>query len=174
MSTCTDFCESLKAIGLTDGLLPSHDELLAHLKLLADNPEQRCALGTWEELLQRTQCGLCQLVVAAISNSAELSDIDVIPPNQPISILVFPGEQSFRLSYPSRLGLRLAFVTEDSRCVRGADTARPVHEARVQTSRVISWLTTCDEKHKACSLETVENEPVGTCILATMRSFAQH
>lgn len=157
MSTCTDFCERLKVIDLRGDILPSHDELVAHLQLPGDNQEQQWLLGSWHELLQRTQCGLCQLVVAAISNDtdAAFSDIDAIRPNHPINIVIFPGEQSFRLSYPSCLGLRLAFVADDYRRVRGPDTARPIDNTRIEISQITSWLSICDEKHKACSLTTV-------------------
>jgi hypothetical protein len=140
--------------------------LIAQLQFSDDDREEGRFLGTWHELLQRTQCGFCQLVAATVSDNAESSDSDGIRPDHPISILIFPGEQSFRLSYPSRWGLRLAFVAEDARYARGPDTARLVHKAGIQISRIRSWLRTCDEKHEACSLETVEHELVRIRILA--------
>jgi hypothetical protein len=161
MSACTDFCEKLKATDLKHGVLPSHDELIAQLQFSDDDRDRGRFLGTWHDLQQRTQCGFCQLVAAVVSDNADSSDSDAVRPDQPISVLIFPGEQSFRLSYPSRLGLRLAFVAEDARCVGGPDTARLVHESGIQISQIKSWLRTCDEKHEACSLETVEHEPVG-------------
>jgi hypothetical protein len=161
MSTCTYFCQTLKAIDLKHGVLPSHDELIEQLQFSDDDRERGRFLGTWYGLQQRTQCDFCQLVVAAVSDNADLSGSDAIRLDQPISVLIFPGEQSFRLSYPSRLGLRLVFVAEYAQYVSGPDTARPVHESGIQVSQIKSWLKTCDEKHKACSLELVEHEPVG-------------
>jgi hypothetical protein len=166
MSTCTDFCETLKAIELKHGVLPSHDQLIEQLKFSTDDRERGRFLGTWYDAQKRTHCNFCQLVAAAVSNNADLSEMNAIPSDQPISVLIFPDEQSFRLSYPSRLGLRLAFVAEDPRCVSGPDTARPVHEAGVQTSQIKSWLRTCDKKHKVCSLEILEREPVSVEFLA--------
>lgn len=165
MNLCTDFCERLKSINPKHGVLPLHDELVAQLKLSDNNPDEdkdvpEALLGTWQDLQQRTQCTFCQLAVAAISASVETNGSDAIPGDQPISILIFPDEQSFRLSYPSRLGLRLAFVAENARYVSGADTARQVHKAGVQISQIKDWLRTCDEEHEACSLHPIEDEDV--------------
>jgi len=173
MSACTDFCERLKVIDLKRGILPSHDQLIAQLQFSDDDREQGRFLGTWHDLQQRTSCGFCQLVAAAVSesdnvnadssNSNSNSNSDAIRPGPdwPIRLLIFPGEQSFRLSYPSRLGLRLAFIAEYARHVNGPDTARLVPESGIQISQIKSWLRTCDEKHEACSLENVEQESVG-------------
>lgn len=166
MNSCTDFCERLKAIVLKDGVLPSHDELIAQLQFSDDDRERGRYLATRHDLDQRLQCGFCQLAAAAISDNANSSDSDPIRPDQPINILIFPGEQSFRLSYPSRLGLRLAFIAGDAQYVGGPDTARLVHEPGIQIPQIKSWLKTCDEKHGACSLEMVEPGPVGVFIIA--------
>jgi hypothetical protein len=161
MSNCTDFCENLKAVNLKRGILPSHDELIELLDFCTEDREEGRFLGTWDDLRRRTHCNFCQLVTAAVSSNTASSEREAIPSDQPIRVLMFPGEQSFRLSYPSRLGLRLAFVAEDARYVRGPDTARLVHGSGIQVSQIKSWLRTCDEKHESCSVEVVEHEPVG-------------
>lgn len=154
MQTCTPFCEKLKAILLKDNLFPSHADLKAHLPFSSEKSE--CHLGTWSDLQQREYCSFCQLVVTAVSSH----DIDDVPGDQEISVLIFPGEQSFRLSYPSRLGLRLAFVAEDEKYVVGPDTARPVREENIQTGLIEKWMKVCDEEHGVCWPKPVEVDPV--------------
>lgn len=158
MSDCTEFCTRLKAIGPTDGAFPSHDELVAKLQFTVDDREIGRCLGTWRELQQRTECGFCQLVVAAVASHGSLSDT---APEQPISVLVFPGEQSFRLSYPSRVGVRLAFVARDGGGPKpgGPDTARPVDESNVDVSMISRWLRSCDGNHEGCQPEPFEPLP---------------
>jgi hypothetical protein len=62
-------------------------------------------------------------------------------------VLLFPGEQSFRLSYPSRLGTRLAFVTDNDLQISGPDSARSVTEPQVNPARILSWLKRCEDHH---------------------------
>lgn len=151
MNGCTEFCTRLKAIAPTDGALPSHDGLVAHLQFTADDRELGRYLGEWQELQQRTECGFCQLVVAAVASHASGAEI---APDQPISVLVFSGEQSFRLSYPSRLGARLAFVARDGGPKPGGpDTARLVDGSSIDVSVISRWLRSCDESHEGCQLE---------------------
>lgn len=158
MINCTDFCTRLKAISPTDGTLPSHDELVAKLQFTDDEQELGRCLGTWRELQQRTECAFCQLVVAAVDSHANGTDT---APDQPISVLIFPGEQSFRLSYPSRLGVRLAFVARDGGPKPGGpDTARLVEGSSIDVSVIAGWLRSCDGNHDGCQPEPFELLPV--------------
>lgn len=150
---CTVFCEALKTIAPTGSRLPSHDELVTRLRFSEDDREEGRFLGTWNDLVQRAQCGFCQLVAAAVADNSDLTSSGRIPPDQPIRVLIFPGEQSFRLSYPSRIGTRLAFVAEDSHQASGPDTARRVHAPHVQIPQIVGWLNSCDENHKACKFD---------------------
>ena len=69
-------------------------------------------------------------------------------------MLIFPGEQSFRLSYPSRLGVRLAFVARDGGPKPGGpDTARPVDGSSIDVSVISRWLGSCDGNHESCHPE---------------------
>ena len=147
MTACSEFCQRLKGIDFSRGVLLSHDELVQQLQFSDDDKELGRFLGVWHNLLERTQCEFCQLVVTAVSDSGS----QAIEQNQPISVLIFPGEQCFRLSYPSRLGLRLVFIAEDAEGVTGPDTARPACEPIEQVSYIRSWLHTCYEEHQACS-----------------------
>lgn len=160
MSICTEFCSQLRAIKLEDGVLLSHDELVEQLQFTDDDLEQGRHLGTWQELQQRTLCAFCQLVVIATSDSVGANQSAAIRPDQAIGVLIFPGEQSFRLSYPSRLGIRLAFLAEGGTFASGPDSARLVRGPRVPVSRIQSWLQACDQKHEACSPEEVKDRSV--------------
>lgn len=160
MGRCTEFCSRLKAIVLKNGVLPSHNELSAQLQYTDRDREEGRSLGTWDELQRRTQCDFCQLVVAAISGSAGPADQSEVSPDQPVNVLIFPDEQSVRLSQPSRLGVRLAFVAQDDSRASGPDTARLVDGSGIQISRIIRWSRACDENHEACSLETAKHELV--------------
>ena len=164
MSCCTAFCERLKAVKGGDGALPRHDELVAQLGFSADDRERGRLLGTWHELQQRAQCGFCELVVAAIAahDADSKHGHGGTPPTQPVRVLLFPGEQAFRLSYPSPLGLLLAFVAEHAEQVTGPDTARRVDQPYIEISRVQAWLKACDEKHEACLPRPVKEPSVGS------------
>ena len=168
MGCCTEFCTRLKAINLKNGVFPSHDELILQLQFTDDDQHHGRSLGTWHELQKRTQCNFCQLVIAAVSDSAGPADQSEVSPDQPVNVLIFPDEQSFRLSYPSRLGVRLAFVAKDDSQLSGPDTARLTDGSDIQISQIVRWLRTCDENHEACSLETAEH--VLVCNLICMSS----
>ena len=161
MGECTEFCASLKAMQPKNGVLPSHGELAAELHFTAEDDQQMGrSLGTWKDLLERRQCGFCELVVAAISSGcAGLGgdqNAEHVSPDQEIKVLLFPDEQAFRLSHPSRLGVRLAFVSRDDEQSEGPDTARLIDGSRIQVSRILKWLQACGESHKCCLPETVE------------------
>jgi hypothetical protein len=79
-----------------------------------------------------------------------------VDPAQAIRILIFPDEQSFRLSYPSRLGTRLAFVTGNGVQGLSPDTARPIDTAGIQTSTIRNWLHACCASHDACSAQVLD------------------
>jgi hypothetical protein len=160
MNTCTVFCERLKGMDVKHGVLPSHAELIEQLHFSDDDQEAGRLLGTWDILQQRTGCGFCQLVVAVIFENQGRNENDAINQDQEIRILLFPGEQCFRLSYPSRLGIRLAFVAQDVRHVVGPDTGRPIFEPGIRTEQIKGWLKTCDEAHEACSLGIIDPKPV--------------
>ncbi|KAF2134000.1 HET-domain-containing protein [Dothidotthia symphoricarpi CBS 119687] len=156
MELCTEFCKKLNAIHLDGGRFPSHEQLIAHLPSTSDDGSWY--LGTWRELQQHTQCNFCQLVAIAIAEDARPGDNKVINPEQVISVLVFPGECSFRLSYPSRLGTRIEFVAENDVQAGGPDTARVVLESKVDVSRIKKWVQTCQERHESCSPSMLEEE----------------
>lgn len=145
---CTKFCAKLKALQRVDGKLPSYDDLVAQL----GGPKgQRCSspLGTLEELQQRDACNLCRLVSSTLFEYRY-----VIDPDQQISILLYPEEQAFRLSYPSFIDTRLAFVAEGDHEASGPDNARPVRASELSPTLVRRWLRTCQEKHRqTCGAE---------------------
>lgn len=155
-STCTELCTRLSGLQLRNGKLPSHDNLTRQLALGGEDSEDdqtAWPLGTLGELQKRTRCGFCQLVVRAISDSVEPSGSNL---EQPVHVLVFPEEQSFRLSYPSRLGTRLAFVAEGEGQAGGPDSARLVRGSEIQVPLIRHWLDKCHEGHEECSLYTPE------------------
>ncbi|KAF1846033.1 HET-domain-containing protein [Cucurbitaria berberidis CBS 394.84] len=156
MSTCTELCQKLNRVQLQHAQLPSHDELLAQLPPL-DSDGGWC-LGTWCQLQQRQQCAFCKLVVDAVLGSVKKTHDEDIDSNQAISVLVFPDEQSFRLSYPSRLGTRIAFVAENAAQARGPDTARALPGAGIDISRLNSWLQVCCDNHGACQQHQIETK----------------
>jgi hypothetical protein len=160
MSTCTIFCELLKGTDVKHGFLPSHNELIEKLHFSDKDQEAGRLLGTWDILQQRTECAFCQLVVAVILENEVRSENDAINQDQEIRILLFPGEQCFRLSYPSRPGTRLDFVGHDSQHVVGPNTGRPVLEPSIRTEQIKGWLETCDKAHETCSLRTIDPKSV--------------
>lgn len=118
-------------------------------------------LGRWRELLARKECGFCQLVVAAISDSVDPSQVDA---DEPIDVLLFPGEQSFRLSYPSRVGTHIAFVADSAEQAGGPDSAREVKGSELPASQIVSWLRRCEENHTECMAKDPEGvERVRSC-----------
>jgi hypothetical protein len=147
---CTYFCNKLRTLSLTSGKLPSNDELISHLGFTDDEKGHGQRLGTLDELLQRTNCPFCQLVVNAVLDGEShdshdgKKDIDI---HHPIDVLLFPEEQSFRLSYPSRLSTRLAFLAGDDHQCSGPDTARLVVGPEVQPSKILGWLRQCEDHH---------------------------
>jgi hypothetical protein len=151
MHHCSDLCSKLQNIRLDCGKLPYRDDLISQLP--APNRDGEWYLGTWGELQQRLQCGFCQLVVAATADDNDVNNFRSVDPAQAISILIFPDEQSFRLSYPSRLGTRLAFVTGNGVQGLSPDTARPIDTAGIQTSTIRNWLHACCASHDACSAQ---------------------
>ncbi|KAH8666977.1 heterokaryon incompatibility protein-domain-containing protein [Xylariales sp. PMI_506] len=152
MNRCTDFCTRLGAISSGHGALPTHDELVTKLGLAGDEKVHERELGTWQ-VLQGRQCDFCRLVVAAVRSSAADAAQSEIKSDQLISVLLFPGEQSFRLSFPSPFGLRLAFNTADGNQVVGPDTARPVTKKSADVGRIRNWLETCALEHQKCALD---------------------
>lgn len=152
MNKCTALCDRLRATDLKDGVLPTHDELVDQLQFSEEDQEIGRHLGNWGILRQRTSCSFCQLVVTAISQSRSQNSYQETNPEQEIRILLFPGEQSFRLSYPSRVGIRLAFIAPEFKNAVGPDTGRIICESGIQTEQIKGWLKTCDEDHEACSL----------------------
>ncbi|KAK4506463.1 hypothetical protein PRZ48_000195 [Zasmidium cellare] len=125
------------------------------LELSLEVRERGFQLGTYPELLQRTRCGFCQLVLEAVSEATE----EARAPEQQIGALLYPGEQSLRLLYPSRVGTRLAFIADDALGAAGPDNARlPAHGS--QGPLVKSWLQACATSHPDCSLESIDGKAV--------------
>ncbi|KAL9114719.1 MAG: hypothetical protein Q9227_001397 [Pyrenula ochraceoflavens] len=149
---CTPFCNKLRSLGLQNGKLPSRQYLLQHLELVENDREFGERLGTLSELRDRTHCNFCQLVVKAVESSADQWDKYEDNASQSIDVLLFPDEQAFRLSYPSRFGTKLAFVAEEDGKITGPDNARPVINTQVRAAQITGWLAKCDTYHsKSCS-----------------------
>lgn len=144
---CTDFCNRLRTLFLTNEKLPSHDELISHLGFTDDEKEHGQHLGTLHELRQRTDCPFCELVVHAVLDGESHDSKKGIDFEHSIDALLFPEEQSFRLSYPSRLSTRLSLVAGDDQQCRGPDNARRVIGSDVQPSKVLGWLQQCEDHH---------------------------
>lgn len=145
---CTGFCAKLKALRRVYGKLPNHKDLTSQLSDPRDGQQGSWALGTWEELQQRDSCGFCRLVVYALLQCRPPGKPDDwIDPGEKIRSLLLPGEQAFRLSYPSFIDVRLAFVAEGDHDASGPDNARAVKGSRVRPELVRKWLRTCQEKH---------------------------
>lgn len=148
--------------------LPFREELIAQLPRI--NDDGGWYLGTWRELGQRTQCEFCLLVVIAVSDSIGPENNQSIDLDQNIDIFLFPDEHSFRLSYPSRLGTRIAFVNDDRATARGPDTARIVSPTGIDTTIIKNWLHTCDTKHK-CRPEPVTKKENSVRLQHTLLCF---
>lgn len=154
MGSCTGFCARLEALSLENGVLPSHARLISHFQFTDEDKQRGRTLGVWRELQRRTDCDFCQLVVATATEGASLGEERGPSPDQPVSVFIFPGEQSFRLSSPSILGVRLAFVADEGIQASGPDTARLVRGTEIQVSKITQWLRACDESHDSCTLGT--------------------
>ncbi|KAL6404521.1 hypothetical protein AUP68_13914 [Ilyonectria robusta] len=153
MAQCTEFCQRLRSLEAQHGELPSHDELIKALHLDNDG----YLLGTQEELRNRPDCSFCQLVLTACAeakspheNDRKADDLAESLSKEPVRVVMFPGEHCLRLSYPSRLGTRLMFVTEDTRKLKpeqGPHSARIVRGRQISPSLVRSWMERCEESH---------------------------
>lgn len=160
MNLCTPLCGKIATVSRSKEPLPLHDDLVKQLEFTDDDRELGRYLGKWSELRKRHYCDFCRLVVVAISNSIGPTQKEQVDFDRSIRVFIFPGEQSFRLSYPSLLGLRLAFVAEEFDRVGGPDTARPMKYAQPDTARIQTWLQTCDGNHDACSLDDTKYDDV--------------
>lgn len=145
MVYCTEFCTKLSEIQVHNGLLPSHSEIIAQLPATGD--DGGWPLGTWSQLLNRDKCAFCGLVVTAVTDSIDVKDNGGVDVDQTISVFLFPDEQSFRLSYPSLLGTRIAFLALTATNATGADTARLLSGHKISPSKLKEWLHTCDTEH---------------------------
>ncbi|KAF2022166.1 HET-domain-containing protein [Aaosphaeria arxii CBS 175.79] len=163
MPPCTDLCHALSTLQLPESRLPSHSNLVTQLSLTQSDLDIGRPLGHWTSITQRTHCPFCRLVTAAVRAHALAKGIAAIPPSQPIHVILFPGEQSLRLSYPSRFGIRLAFITEDEARLSEPDTARFVRGTGIRGEVVRGWLRACDEGHAGCrdGVEGVEGVEEG-------------
>ncbi|KAF2854813.1 HET-domain-containing protein [Plenodomus tracheiphilus IPT5] len=155
MAICTSFCTALQALPQRDVTLPSRDELLAQLPVVDDEGDGGWFLGTWQDIQHKTSCGFCELVLLAIRDSFP-NDIVEIEPGERISVFLFPDEHSFRLSYPSLLGTRIAFATNDEAAAIAPDNSRASLAATIDLTRIKSWLAMCNKKHDACGQSAVD------------------
>ncbi|KAF2171390.1 hypothetical protein M409DRAFT_18503 [Zasmidium cellare ATCC 36951] len=151
-STCTPLCEKLKNLGVEDGQCLTHSELVERLDLTTEDCAKGYQLGTHEELLHRKYCSFCRLVLDAVNQTSHGS----CPGQQQLGVLLYAGEQSFRLLYPSRVGARLAFVANEASLAAGPDNGRPSID-RDREQLVKSWLEACASGHPDCSLEPIKN-----------------
>lgn len=153
---CTPFCNKLRSLGLEGGKLPTYSTLKS-LVFAEDNHNFHQPLGTLFDLRKRPNCAFCQLVLAAILEEDDGIGNERRNSDALIEILLFPEEQSFRLSCPSRLGTRLSFVAEDDNQVSGPEAVRLVSTSAIQPSQILRWLQLCEENHAgACSIHNAE------------------
>lgn len=151
-SPCTDFCEKLKQLHVEGEKLPTYEELVSELSFSANDKIHGRRLGTIQDLKRRTQCAFCQLALDAASRSTIGNYRSPIDGLQTIDVLLFPEEQSFRLSLPSRLGTKLTFVADNDAQISGPDNARPVSGSQIESSQILRWLRKCEEHHgSACA-----------------------
>jgi hypothetical protein len=165
-NNCTNICTTLAKLTLTNGKLPTHYELLAQLAFMKDEPgeaelEEGLLLGTLQELRQRRACRTCQLVLAAIHESADEGPQSPAADHQ-VRLLLFPGEQSFRLSYPSRLGTRLAFVADNDSQISAPDSARVIEGGEINPAKVQSWLRKCEDHHGPICYPQLDDKPASS------------
>lgn len=146
MESCTSFCQKLRGVA-DKSCPPSREVLVAQLQASDTELASGWSLGTWADL-QKHQCPFCQLAVSAILEN--FTDPTSIDPNQSIGVSLFPEENAFRLSYPSRLGTTLAFAAGHDGQVTSPDNARPLTESALLPSIISDWLRKCDENHGDC------------------------
>ncbi|KAJ4986742.1 hypothetical protein SVAN01_07801 [Stagonosporopsis vannaccii] len=158
MSLCTDFCASLDTLSFSINATPSREELLSCLPPTAGAHEW--FLGTWGNLQKRSGCEFCKLAVIAITRGIPQTVNEPVDPDQPINILLFPEEASFRLSFPSPLHSRLTFVGNNAGEAHAPDSARLVGREGIDIERVRGWLQTCDNSHASCSWRNNKPEPL--------------
>lgn len=144
---CTELCDRLGTLRLVQSTLPLHDDIVSALEFTRHDQQHGRRLGTLKDIRKRTHCPFCRLVRAAIYDAPGAAINDSIENEQVINVFLFPGEHSFRLSYPSRLGTRLAFVAEDTSRVNSPDSARCVHGATIQPLQILQWLDRCKMFH---------------------------
>jgi hypothetical protein len=147
MARCTSLCDRIYGLQTNNGKLPSHDGLVAHLSCGGEDPQNGWSLGKLHDIQQRTHCPFCQLVAVAISDTTR--DVD---PDQHIRVVIFPGEQSLRLSFPSRLGTHLAFIAGDESQIGGVDNARLIESTAINMAKIEQWLKMCEDRHHGCVL----------------------
>ncbi|RSL63585.1 hypothetical protein CEP54_005127 [Fusarium duplospermum] len=175
VAQCTEFCQALREIGVSDGKVPSNDELRSVLGIDGDD----FLLGTLDEIQQRKSCPFCQTVTKALNEkviaSAPKDPEFEAPQAEQVQITVRLGEHCLWLSRPSRYGTRILFVGDDAESInpeRGPYVAKVVKE-EVPTSLVRSWLRQCEEKHgDACFhlplfLRDIEFTPVPSHVMPT-------
>lgn len=151
MPLCTDFCTSIGTVDFRKDAILAREELIKRLPITGTEGISEWPLGTWDELQRRTDCEVCKLVITAIAESLQADDSGAVSPEQIANILLLPDETSFRLSFPSPLSARLAFVSSDASTSLSPDTARLIRREGVDVTRVKSWLQACDENHPSCS-----------------------
>lgn len=162
---CTKICAKLAKLAPINGKLPTHNGLASLLAFKQEEKEEDplaegLPLGTLQELRQRKKCPFCQLVLVAINDAVDEGLQH--PSDQLVRLVLFPGEQSFRLSYPSRLGTRLAFVADNDSQISGPDSARVVKGDQINPAKVLSWLTKCEEHHGTTCYPQLNGRGQGT------------
>ena len=149
MPFCTQFCIALHKLPFTISTAPTREVLLEHLP--PTNGRHEWHLGTWSEMTQRGDCEVCKLVVAVINESLQQEEGSKVPPEQSIEVLLLPEEASFRVSYPTPMSARLAFIGSEVSRTYSPDTARLVRHEGIDVARVKNWLRTCDGNHTSCT-----------------------
>jgi len=113
-----------------------------------NSPNIANIVRTWPDIQVRMGCSVCQLVVAAVRSDLATA----INPNQEINVLLFPSERCSRLSFPSALGISLAFVADDAEHAHTPDYARLVGPTKIEPSRILSWLEICEKQAENAQL----------------------
>ena len=149
MSFCTQFCIALHKLPFTINIAPTREVLLEHLP--PTNGRHEWHLGTWSEVTQRGDCEVCKLVVAVINESLQQEEGSKVSPEQSLEVLLLPEEASFRVSYPTPMSARLAFIDSEVSSTHSPDTARLVRHEGIDVARVQNWLRTCDGNHTSCT-----------------------
>ena len=149
MSSCTQFCIAIHNLPLTISTALSREVLLEHLP--PTNGIHEWHLGTWSEVTRRDDCQVCRLVIAAINESLQQNEGSRVSPEQSLEVLLLPDEASFRVSYPTPISARLAFIGSEVTSTHSPDTVRLVRHEGIDVARVQNWLRTCDENHSSCT-----------------------